>query len=89
MGARTFPVLDSTPADDALVAASWRSLSPRERLDHVVALNELCEQLSRAGVRARYPSADEDEVRLRVLALRLGRELMVEVYGWDPLARGW
>lgn len=63
--------------------------TPRERMEHVVALNELCEQLSRAGVRARYPSADEDEVRLRVLALRLGRELMVEVYGWDPAARGW
>jgi hypothetical protein len=35
------------------------------------------------------PDADDDEARLRVIALRLGREPMVEVYGWDPAIRGW
>jgi hypothetical protein len=42
-----------------------------------------------AGVRLRHPDASDDEVRLRVLALRLGRDLMLEVYGWDPSIEGW
>jgi len=37
----------------------------------------------------RYPAASDDEVRLRVFALRLGREAMVRVYGWDPATMGW
>lgn len=82
-------MLDSSPEVDALVLASLRRLSARDRLDRVAELNLLCEQLSEAGVRARYPSAGETEVRLRVLALRLGRELMIDVYGWDPAVEGW
>jgi hypothetical protein len=64
-------------------------MSARDRLDQVASLNELCERLSEAGVRARYPTAGEGEFRLRVLALRLGRELMIDVYGWDPAVEGW
>ena len=50
---------------------------------------QACEQLSEAGVRSRYPDVDDHEVRLRVFALRLGRELMVKVYDWDPAIEGW
>ncbi|MDW3216649.1 MAG: hypothetical protein R8G01_21840 [Ilumatobacteraceae bacterium] len=67
----------------------WRGMSAGEKLDQVVELNRTCERLSEAGVRARYPEAGGDEVRLRVLALRLGRDVMVEVYGWDPTVEGW
>ena len=89
MGALSFPVLDSSPATDARVLASLRAMSSRDRFDQVAALNELCEQLSVAGLRARYPLAGEDEIRLRMLSLRLGRALMIDVYGWDPAVQGW
>jgi hypothetical protein len=84
-----FPVLDTQDDVRALVVNRWRSMSPRERLDEVAALNRSCEQLAEAGVRSRHPRASADEVRLRVLALRLGRETMLRVYGWDPAVQGW
>jgi hypothetical protein len=40
-------------------------------------------------VRLRHPDAGPDEVRLRALALRLGRDLMIAAYGWDPDIEGW
>lgn len=69
--------------------AVWRQWSVLERFEAVEALNDACRQMAEAGVRRRYRSADADEVRLRVLALSLGRELMVAVYGWDPEVEGW
>lgn len=89
MGAVTPSLSDASADVDARVVASWRAMSPCEKWDQVMALNDACERLSEAGVRARYPSASADEIRFRVLALRLGRRFMIEVYGWDPEIEGW
>ena len=80
---------DTSSVVAARVVERWRGTSPGEKLDQVAELNRTCEQLSEAGVRVRYPGAGDDEVRYRVLALRLGRDAMVEVYGWDPSLEGW
>ena len=82
-------VLDTSADVEARQVAHWRAMSPKERFDLVAALNDSCEQMAAAGVRLRHPNAGADEVRLRVLALRLGRDLMVEVYGWDAEVEGW
>jgi hypothetical protein len=81
--------LDTPAAVGVRVVQAWRALSPRERFERVGELNDACDRMAEAGVRRRYPDADEREVRLRVFALRLGRDLMVEVYGWDPDVQGW
>ncbi len=72
-----------------MVIERWRGTSAGEKLDRVAELNWTCERLSEAGVRVRCPGAGDDEVRHRVFALRLGRQVMVEVYGWDPAIEGW
>ncbi len=72
-----------------LVEDRWRTMSAVDKLGVVADLNRACDQLSASGVRRRYPAACDDEVRRRVVALRLGRELMVTVYGWDPALEGW
>ena len=82
-------MLDTPDSVQAMVVERWRAMSPTELLHVVDRLNASCERLSEAGVRQRHPAADDDEVRLRVIALRLGRDLMVEVYGWDPDVEGW
>jgi len=84
-----FPALDKSAEVEARVVDRWRGMSVRERLENVADLNRTCEQFAEAGVRMRYPAASDDEVRLRVFALRLGREAMVRVYGWDPATMGW
>jgi len=85
----SFVVSDTDPAAERIVDERVRAMSPRERSDMVAALSEACERMAEAGVRSRYPNADEGEVRLRMIALRLGRDLTVEVYGWDPDVEGW
>jgi len=82
----------ATDTPDAVMAEMvdrWRRMSPSEKLDQVAQLNQACDQLSEAGVRSRHPDANDDEVRMRVFALRLGRELMVKAYDWDPAIEGW
>jgi hypothetical protein len=84
------PAVTDTPASVVEQTVDvWRSMSPAERLEMVAALNDSCERLAEAGVRLRYPDADDREVWLRVRALHLGRRLMVEAYGWDPDVEGW
>ena len=89
MGAASFEVFDTPSEVEARVVERWRVMSARERFEQVAVLNQSCMQMAEAGVRLRYPSATLDEVRLRVIALRLGRDLMVGAYGWDPAVEGW
>ena len=63
-----------------------RNLSPGERASRVFELGQFQHNLQEANVRASYPEASEEEVFLRVAARRLGRELMIQVYNWDPIA---
>jgi hypothetical protein len=62
----------------------YRNMTVSERLERVFELCELQQSLQEANVRALYPGADEREVFLRVAARRLGRDLMIKAYGWDP-----
>lgn len=82
-------VLDTDSEVSDLVAECWRGLSPAQRLQLVTELTDAAEQLSLAGIRLRHPDATEEEVRLRAIAVRLGRELMVAAYDWDPQIKGW
>ena len=60
-------------------------MTPADRLARMFELCEFQESLQTAGVRAMYPDATDEEVFLRVAARRLGRDLMVKVYNWDPV----
>jgi hypothetical protein len=82
-------VEDTSAEAAAQMIERWREMSPADKLGEVAALNNACEQLSEAGIRIRYPGADDAEVHRRALALRLGRDTMVRVYGWDPAIEGW
>ena len=61
-----------------------RAMSPSQRLARVFELNQFQHALQLASVRSSYPEAGEEEVFLRVAARRLGRDLMIQVYNWDP-----
>jgi hypothetical protein len=63
-----------------------RRRTPAEKLQDVFELSEGLMEAQKAGVRLRYPLADEREVFLRTMALRLSRDLMIKAYGWDPEA---
>jgi len=64
-------------------------MSVGEKLECIAELNRLEDERRRADIRVRYGAISEREMRLRVAAPKLGRELMVKAFGWDPDQKGW
>ena len=75
---------DTDPAALAIYLRLHREMSPGQRLARVFELCDLQQSLQMANVRATYPQAGEQEIFLRVAARRLGREVMIKAYSWDP-----
>lgn len=82
-------ISDTSPEAQRFLDEAYRRMTPAERLERVVSLNHALELLQEARIRAEYGDISNDEMRLRLGALRLGRDTMVKVFGWDPEERGW
>jgi len=80
---------DTSPDAEQLVIEEARRMTPWEKLQRVAALNHEAADLEKARIRAQYGEISEEEMRLRLGALRPGRETMVKVFGWDPDVWGW
>ena len=88
-GRARLPLSDTSPDAERVLIEGYRRMSPAEKLERVFALNRALEQLQRARITAEYGDIPEREMRLRLASLRLGRETMVKVFGWDPDEMGW
>ncbi len=77
-------VIDTDPRADARYHELLRAQPPHARLARAVALSRSARELAVAGVRARHPSADDAEVRVRLAVRLYGRDLAVRVYGAVP-----
>ena len=81
---------DTSPEVARLIIEGLRAMTPEQKLRRVFDLNRTLELLQEARIRAQYgPAIPEREVRLRLAALRLGRDLMIRAFGWDPEVEGW
>ena len=82
--------LDTPPDIEELILEGYRRMTPREKLRRVVELNRAVEEMAAARIRSQYgPHLSQRELRLRLAALRLDRETMVDVFGWDPEEKGY
>ena len=82
--------LDTPPEIEEMILEGYRRMSPREKWRRVVELNRAVEAMAAARIRSQYgPDLPERELRLRLAALRLDRETMVEVFDWDPEEKGY
>ena len=61
-----------------------REMSPDRKIAAVFQMTELLLRLSEEKERRQNPSAEEREIFLRAATRRLGREMMIRAYGWDP-----
>jgi hypothetical protein len=68
---------------------AYRRMTSVEKATRVAEQSRFLEELTRAGIRQRYPDADEPEMLCRLAALRLGRDLAIAAYGWDPRVHGY
>lgn len=75
---------DTDPKALELYIDLHRKMTVDERLQRMFELCRMQQALQEASVRSMYPDADEREVFLRVAGRRLGRDLMIKAYGWDP-----
>ena len=82
-------ISDTSPEAQRIIDEGCRRMTPTQKLQRVASLNRALLMLQRARIRAQYGDIPEEEMRLRLGALRLGRETMVKVFGWDPDEKGW
>jgi len=75
---------DTDPTALEVYIRLYRNMQPGERLTRVFELCDFQQALQLANVRTMYPESTEKEVFLRAAARRLGRDLMIKAYGWDP-----
>lgn len=80
---------DTSPEVERILIEAYRRMPPWEKVRRLTEIFRACEQLALAGILERYPQASEREIRLRLGALRLNREAMVRVFGWDPVREGY
>ena len=81
---------DTPPEIEQLLLEGYRRLTPWEKLRQVFELNRMAQQMAAMRIQARYgPDLSEQELRLRLAALWLDRETMIEAFAWDPEAKGY
>ena len=80
---------DTSPDAQRFLDEGYRRMTPTQKLQRVESLNRALVLLQKARIRAQYGDISEDEMRMRLGALRLGRETMIKVFGWDPDEKGW
>ena len=87
MGKRLFEDTDEE-AERVLINLN-RSMPDWKKCQQIFSLIETARQLALAGLRKRYPDADEEELKKRYAALVLDKETVIKVYGWDPDIEGY
>ena len=72
---------DTHPKMEALQIQLWRQASPTRKMEMVAQLNATIRILAMAGLRSRFPTASDMELRHKLAELLLGKELADKVYG--------
>lgn len=72
---------DTKPEAEEVLFRLWRETPGWRKLAMLEDLNRTAPLLAVAGLRHRYPDADDNEIRRRLADLLLGPELATKVYG--------
>lgn len=82
--------LDTPPDIEEIVLEGYRRMTPAQKLRRVVELGVAAQAMAAARIRDRYgPEISERDLRLRLAALQLDRQTMIEVFDWDPEEKGY
>lgn len=75
---------DTSEEADEVQFRILRAMTPQQRGEIFTGLVLAVQELAIAGLREQYPNATEDELRLRLAARRLGKDVVQRVWGWAP-----
>ncbi len=76
------PLTDTAQDARSVHAKLLSRLTPGARATRVRDLSLTANMFAMAGMRRRHQDASEGELLLRLAALRLGADLVEQVYGW-------
>jgi hypothetical protein len=79
---------DTSPEVDRMMFEIWRRMSYEQKLQKVLSIGRMVNEMVRAYLRTQYPDATPREIELRLAARNLDRETMIKVFGWDPDIHG-
>ncbi|HPQ40416.1 MAG TPA: hypothetical protein PLV45_08580 [bacterium] len=80
---------DTHPEIEEMLLEGYRKMSPTEKWNRVNELTIAVQQLALARIRKQYGNISEREQRLRLAALWIDRETMIDAFGWDPDIEGY
>ena len=75
---------DTDEKIEQYLVEQYRKMPSWKKIEIVRALILTCQELALVGIRERYPNAKEEEIKLRLAALWLNKELMIKLYNWNP-----
>ncbi len=77
---------DTSPAAEKVLVELLRQAPVWRKMEMLAQLNAAAHGVALAGLRRRYPQANDAELRRRLADLLLGPDLAVKVYGELPHA---
>ena len=80
---------DTHPETEKILLEGYRKMSPLDKWKRVNELTLSVQQLALARIINQYGKISEREQRLRLPALWLDRETMIQAFGWDPEVEGY
>ena len=72
---------DTSPEAWKVFLEIQRRMSPEEKMARALEWSEVVRRFAEAGLRERYPNADDHEILLRYARMTLGEELFRQAYG--------
>ena len=82
------PGSDTHPDAERMMLELWRRATPSQKLQRMASMAHSVNELARAEIRGRFPSATPREIDLRLRSRTLDRDTMIRAFGWDPEVHG-
>lgn len=82
-------ISDTHPIIESILIEGYRKLSSAQRLNLALEMSDTIRALAKTGILKRHPGISDEELRKRMGAFFLGRELSIKANGWDPEKEGY
>ncbi len=84
------PMALDTPLEiERMLIEGYRKMPAWKRLQQVVELNKLVQQMAMNDIRRHHPQADARELKLRLASRWIEPELMRKAFAWDVEKEGY
>jgi hypothetical protein len=80
---------DTSQQAEQILFHGYRLMPPSAKLQQVVALTQMTQKMALTRLRQQYGAMSEREETIRLAALWLPRETMINFLDWDPIKKGY